>query len=88
MLGKYYCPEFNTLVKGKPRFIINPKKFDKDDPSKGIHLRLKSGYQFPAEHHHNSRLRKIISDYLLDRYRVSEELQIEHLITSTSKLTL
>lgn len=85
MLGKYDCPEFNTLVKGKPRFIINPKKFDKDDPSKGIHLRLKSGYQFPAEHHHISRLRKIISDYLLDRYRVSNELEIEDLITTIQK---
>jgi len=85
MLGKYDCPEFNTLVKGKPRFIVNPKKFDKDDPSKGIHLRLKSGYQIAAEHHHISRLRKTISDYLLDLYRVSDELQIEHLITSLQK---
>lgn len=82
MLGKYDCPEFNTLVKGKPRFIVNPKKFDKDDPSKGIHLRLKSGYQIPAEPHHISRLRKTISDYLLDRYRILNETQLQDLIDS------
>ena len=85
MLGKYDCPEFNTLVKGKPRFIVNPKKFDKDDPSKGIHVRLKAGYQCPAEHHHISRLRNTVSDYLLDLYRVSNELEIKNLITTIQK---
>jgi hypothetical protein len=85
MLGKYDCPEFNTLVKGKPRFIVNPKKFDKNDPSKGIHVRLKTGYQCPAEHHHISRLRQATSDYLLNRYRVLNESQITRLIKSLNK---
>ena len=82
MIDKYNCPDFHTLVSGKPRFIVNPEEFEKNDPSSGILIQLTASHQCEATHYQISRLRKSISSYLLEQYGVLNEQQLQHLINT------
>lgn len=82
MINKYNCPDFYTLVSGKPRFIVNPEEFEKDDPSSGILLQLTASNQCEATHYQISRLRKSISGYLLEQYGALNEQELQHLINA------
>jgi hypothetical protein len=82
MIDKYNCPDFHTLVSGKPRFIVNPEEFEKNDPSSGILIQLTASHLCEATHYQISRLRKSISSYLLEQYGVLNEQQLQHLINA------
>lgn len=82
MINKYNCPDFHTLVSGKPRFIVNPEKFEENDPSSGILVQLTASHQCEATHYQISRLRKSISGYLLEQYGALNEQELQHLINA------
>ena len=82
MIDKYNCPDFHTLVSGKPRFIVNPEEFEKHDPSSGILIQLTASHQCEATHYQISRLRKSISSYLLEQYGALNEQELQHLINA------
>ena len=82
MIDKYNCPDFHTLVSGKPRFIVNPEEFEKNDPSSGILIQLTASHLCEATHYQISRLRKSISSYLLEQYGALNEQQLQHLINA------